>query len=226
MGKIPCGSHRSWKSWDLRFRALAREIATCHSSLGGSWRRVWRAARPCRSNAAAERAVRGIAIGRGNWTFTGSDAGGHGAVAVHTPIETCELNDVDPTAWLAHVFAKLRDRPAKLRDEWPPWNWTARQQKSRKRLEPQRRRASENTRGAAAEWIPICRPVGPASADWIGVIPAKAPAPLPDRLARHDNPRFSQKIFDIAKARRELTIQPLGVAGDFGWKAETRIAEG
>jgi len=84
--------------------------------------------RICCSSAAAERAVRGIAIGRGNWTFAGSDAGGHVAAGVPTPIETCELNDADPLAWLAHVLAKPRDRPAKRRDEWPPWNWTRSQQ--------------------------------------------------------------------------------------------------
>jgi hypothetical protein len=43
-----------------------------------------------RSNAAAEWAVHGIAIGRGNWTFAAPDAGGHGAAVVATPIETCE----------------------------------------------------------------------------------------------------------------------------------------
>ena len=78
--------------------------------------------RICRSNAAAEWAARGIAIGRGNWTFAGSDAGGHGAAVVPTRSETCELNDTDPPAWLAHVRAKPQDRPAKRRDEWPPWN--------------------------------------------------------------------------------------------------------
>ncbi len=81
-----------------------------------------------RSNAAAEWAVHGIAIGRGNWTFAGSDAGGHGAAVVTPPIKTCKLNDADPPAWRAHVLAKPRDRPARWRYEWPPWNWTPRQQ--------------------------------------------------------------------------------------------------
>jgi hypothetical protein len=76
--------------------------------------------------AAAERAVHGIAIGRGDWTFAGSDAGGHGAAVVTTPIEACESNDADPPAWRAHILAKPRDRPANRRDEWPPWNWTPR----------------------------------------------------------------------------------------------------
>jgi transposase len=56
--------------------------------------------RICLSNNSAERALRGVAVGRANWTFAGSDAGGHKAAAVYTLIETCKLNDVDPQAWL------------------------------------------------------------------------------------------------------------------------------
>gem|GEM_PF-4829122 len=52
-------------------------------------------------------------------------------MAVAMPIETCELNDADPPAGLAHVLAKPRDRPAKRRDGWPPWNWTPRRQGNR-----------------------------------------------------------------------------------------------
>src|ERR1700730_18367124 len=48
--------------------------------------------RVCLSNNAAERALRGVAIGRRNWTFAGSDAGGHRAAAVYTLIETCKMN--------------------------------------------------------------------------------------------------------------------------------------
>jgi transposase len=83
--------------------------------------------RICLSNNAAERAVRGVALGRSNWTFAGSDAGGHRAAAVYTLIETCKLNDVDPQAWLAYVLAKLPDYPAKRIDELLPWNWKASQ---------------------------------------------------------------------------------------------------
>ena len=83
--------------------------------------------RICLSNNAAERAVRGVAIGRSNWTFAGSDAGGHRAAAVYTLIETCKLNDVDPQAWLAYILAKLLDHPAKRINELLPWNWKANQ---------------------------------------------------------------------------------------------------
>jgi len=83
--------------------------------------------RICLTNNAAERALRGVAIGRANWTFAGSDAGGHRAAAIYTLIQTCVLNDVDPQAWLAYVLAKLPDHPAKRIDTLLPWNWKASQ---------------------------------------------------------------------------------------------------
>jgi transposase len=52
--------------------------------------------RVCLTNNAAERALRGVAVGRRNWTFADSDAGGHRAAAVYTLVETCKMNDVDP----------------------------------------------------------------------------------------------------------------------------------
>jgi transposase len=84
--------------------------------------------RVCLSNNAAERALRGIAIGRKNWTFAGSDAGGDRAAAVYTLIETCKMNDVDPQAWLADVLARLPDHPASRVAELLPWTWKATQQ--------------------------------------------------------------------------------------------------
>ena len=84
--------------------------------------------RACLSNNAAERALRGIAIGRKNWTFAGSDAGGERAAAIYTLIETCKMNDVDPQAWLADVLARLPDHPASKVAELLPWTWKATQQ--------------------------------------------------------------------------------------------------
>ena len=81
--------------------------------------------RVCLSNNAAERAMRCIAIGRKNWTFAGSDAGGRRAAAIYTLIETCKLNDVDPRAWLADVLRRLPDHPAKRIRELLPWNWSS-----------------------------------------------------------------------------------------------------
>jgi transposase len=75
------------------------------------------------SNNAAERAVRGIAVGRHNWTFAGSDEGGRGAAAIYTLTETAKLSDVDPQAWLTDVLARLPDCPAKRIADLLPWNW-------------------------------------------------------------------------------------------------------
>ena len=73
--------------------------------------------RICMSNNAAERALRGIAVGRRNWTFCGSDAGGQRAAVIYTLIETCKLNDVDPRAWLADVLACIAAL-SRHRQEW------------------------------------------------------------------------------------------------------------
>jgi len=81
--------------------------------------------RVCLSNNAAERGLRGVAVGRRNWTFAGSDEGGRRAASVYTLVETCKMNQVDPHAWLAFVLAKLLDHPAKRIDELLPWNWNA-----------------------------------------------------------------------------------------------------
>jgi transposase len=81
--------------------------------------------RICMSNNAAERALRGIAVGRRNWTFAGSDRGGERAAAIYTLIETAKLNGVDPQAWLADVLARIADHPAKRINDLLPWNWRA-----------------------------------------------------------------------------------------------------
>ncbi|MGH8700353.1 MAG: IS66 family transposase, partial [Burkholderiales bacterium] len=81
--------------------------------------------RICMSNNAAERALRGIAVGRRNWTFAGSDSGGRRAAAIYTLIETAKLNAVDPRAWLADVLARIADHPAKRIAELLPWSWNA-----------------------------------------------------------------------------------------------------
>jgi transposase len=92
--------------------------------------------RICLSNNAAERSIRGIAVGRRNWTFCGSDSGGHRAAVMYTLIETAKLNDVDPKAWLADVLARIADHPIQQLDALLPWNW-----KSAREREAQRRAA-------------------------------------------------------------------------------------
>jgi transposase len=79
--------------------------------------------RICMTNNAAERSLRGIAIGRANWTFAGSDRGGERAAAIYTLIETCKLNNVDPQAWLANGLARIADILQSRLHELLPWNW-------------------------------------------------------------------------------------------------------
>jgi len=81
--------------------------------------------RVCMSNNAAERALRGIALGRKSWLFCGSDRGGQRAAAMYSLIVTCKMNDVDPHAWLADVLARIATHPAHRIDELLPWNWRA-----------------------------------------------------------------------------------------------------
>jgi transposase len=79
--------------------------------------------RICLSNNAAERALRGIALGRKSWLFAGSDRGGQRAAAMYSLIVTAKMNDIDPQAWLADVLARIAGHPAHRIDELLPWNW-------------------------------------------------------------------------------------------------------
>ena len=79
--------------------------------------------RICITNNAAERALRGIALGRKSWLFAGSDRGGERAAAMYSLIVTCKLNDIDPQAWLADVLARIADHPVQQLDTLLPWNW-------------------------------------------------------------------------------------------------------
>ncbi|HZC57570.1 MAG TPA: IS66 family transposase [Xanthobacteraceae bacterium] len=79
--------------------------------------------RICLSNNAAERALRGIALGRKSWLFAGSDRGGERAAVMLTLIQTAMLNDVDPQAWLADVLARIADHKINDLAALLPWNW-------------------------------------------------------------------------------------------------------
>jgi transposase len=80
--------------------------------------------RICLSNNAAERALRGIALGRKSWLFAGSDRGGRRAAIMYSLIVTAKMNNVDPQAWLADVLSRIAEHPAQKLDELLPWNWT------------------------------------------------------------------------------------------------------
>jgi transposase len=81
--------------------------------------------RACLTNNAAERALRGIALGRRAWLFAGSDRGGERAAVMYGLIATAKLNDVDPQAWLTEVLARIAETPASRLDDLLPWNWSS-----------------------------------------------------------------------------------------------------
>jgi transposase len=74
-------------------------------------------------NNPVENAIRGIALGRKNWLFAGSEAGGRRAAQFYTLIETAKLNGVNPQAYLTHVLTQLPSAKAKDLDALLPWNY-------------------------------------------------------------------------------------------------------
>jgi transposase len=86
--------------------------------------------RICLTNNAAERALRGIALGRKAWQFAGSDRGADRAAVVLTLIMTAQLNEIDPQAWLADVFAHIASIPQSRLHELLPWEWKHRAEMS------------------------------------------------------------------------------------------------
>ena len=86
-------------------------------------------------NNAAERALRGVGLGRKNYLFMGSDAGGERAAAIYSLVETAKLNGLDPEAYLREVLERIADHPINRIDELLPWNI------GRRSEEPQRQAA-------------------------------------------------------------------------------------
>ena len=76
-------------------------------------------------NNACERSLRGIAIGRRNWLFTGSAAGGHAAAAMFSLIGSATLNDVEPVSYLRDIFTRMPVTPVSQIEQFLPDRWTA-----------------------------------------------------------------------------------------------------
>ena len=71
-------------------------------------------------NNAAERALRGVSLGRKNFVFMGSDAGGERAAAIYSLVETATLNGLDPEGYLREVLTRIAEHPINRIDELLP----------------------------------------------------------------------------------------------------------
>lgn len=77
------------------------------------------------SNNAAERAMKPPVLGRKNYLFCGSDAGGQRAACIYTIIETAKLNGINPEAYLTDIISRIDNHPAREIDNLLPWRWNA-----------------------------------------------------------------------------------------------------
>jgi transposase len=93
---------------------------------------VLRDGRTCLDNNAAERSMRPICLGRKNWLFAGSNAGGERAAAAYSLIETAKLNGFDPEDYLRQALSRIADHPVKRIDELLPWNMSVRSRKDQR----------------------------------------------------------------------------------------------
>ena len=76
-------------------------------------------------NNEAERALRGVAVGRGNWIFCGSPAGGRRAAILYSLVVSCKLQGIDPLAYIRDVLERIRTTPMSRIDELTPRGWKA-----------------------------------------------------------------------------------------------------
>jgi transposase len=75
------------------------------------------------SNNAAERAMKPPVLGRKNYLFCGSDAGGQRAACIYTIIESCKMNGVEPQAYLTDILTRIADHPIQKINDLLPWHW-------------------------------------------------------------------------------------------------------
>src|SRR5271168_1203207 len=117
----------AWAEQTVRQLSRKSELAQAFRYMRARWAALVRCfddGRLALDNNPAERALRCVAIGRKNYLFAGSDAGGHRAAAIYSLIETAKLNRRNPQHYLADVLARIADHPARKIADLLPWNWT------------------------------------------------------------------------------------------------------
>jgi hypothetical protein len=116
----------AWSDHTVRQLSRKSELAAAFRYMRARWTALVRCfddGRLTLDNNPAERALRCVAIGRKNYLFAGSDAGGRRAAAIYSLIESAKLNRLNPQHYLADVLARIADHPARRIAELLPWNW-------------------------------------------------------------------------------------------------------